>query len=187
MANINGTTGNDIQPLVGTAGIDVINGFGGDDNLKGLGGADVLIGGTGFDFARYDGSSTGVVIIYNGAGSFDGFGGDAEGDSGTGIEGIFGSLLGDVLIGDSITGTSLFGNDGNDFLYGGAGNDTIDGGDGDDYIQGGAGNDTLIGGLGNDTLDYSALDANLRIDSQSGRQHCCARFISKFLQYNLRL
>ena len=47
MANVNGTTGNDV--LDGTAQADSMNGLAGDDVLRGLGGDDVLYGFTGTD------------------------------------------------------------------------------------------------------------------------------------------
>ena len=67
-------------------------------------------------------------------------GGDAQGDTLTGIENIFGSNAG----ADNLTG-----NGGNNVLNGYGGNDTL---------NGGAGNDTLNGGLGNDTLAAGADD-----------------------------
>ncbi len=60
------------------------------------------------------------------------------------------------LSGDSLTGYAgtdfMVGNDGGDSLYGNGGNDTLDGGMGADYLTGDAGNDSLIGGMGNDSL-----------------------------------
>jgi Ca2+-binding RTX toxin-like protein len=60
MANIDGTSGNDI--LVGTISNDVINGLGGNDLLTGGGGFDTLTGGEGVDtfidtFAGLDGDT----------------------------------------------------------------------------------------------------------------------------------
>ena len=135
-----GGDGND--SLDGGAGNDLLYGGAGNDTLKGGAGADRLEGGAGIDLADYSGSSSGVNVTVNGTGS----GGDAAGDTLTGIENLQGSSYNDTLTGD----------DGNNYLYGGAGNDALYGGIGDDTLAGGAGADTLNGGEGMDFVDYSA-------------------------------
>jgi Ca2+-binding RTX toxin-like protein len=143
-AMIDGTSGNDI--LFGTADSDIINGFDGDDWLHALGGADflygggnndhlfggegpdVLDGGDGFDFARYDGSATGVWVRLDGGASLLG---EAQGDTFVSIEGVVGSHHSDILVGNEGDNV-LIGLDGDDALFGGAGADVLDGGKGSD-------------------------------------------------------
>src|SRR4029078_4649594 len=104
----------------------------GDDTLQGGAGADSLDGGAGTaDFADYSCSSAGVTVnLSTGSGS----GGDAAGDTITGIEGLFGSAFADVLTGDGNANT-LIGNAGDDTLQGGAGADRLDGGAGTDLAD----------------------------------------------------
>ncbi|OWJ68563.1 hypothetical protein BWR60_03900 [Inquilinus limosus] len=73
-----------------------------------------------------------------------GTGGDAAGDTLTGIEWLRGSAFSDSLTGDG----------GANRLSGLAGTDTLDGGDGNDQLIGGAGADVLTGGAGFDTALY---------------------------------
>jgi Ca2+-binding RTX toxin-like protein len=63
MANIGGTTGDDV--LIGTNLADRINGGDGDDDIYGGGGADILWGGSGNDYID---SGTGADYIGGGAG-----------------------------------------------------------------------------------------------------------------------
>jgi Ca2+-binding RTX toxin-like protein len=65
-------------------------------------------------------------------------GGDAQGDTLTGIENLYGSNHNDVLTGN-------------------AGANTLSGGAGDDILTGGLGADVLKGGAGNDTFVYTAI------------------------------
>ncbi|MBI3699143.1 MAG: hypothetical protein HY242_01680 [Afipia sp.] len=125
-ATLNGGLGNDT--LSGSSLADTLDGGDGDDLLIGGGGADALNGGAGSDTATYTASSVAVTVnLVTGAGS----GGDAQGDTLTGIENLIGSAFNDTLTGDASANV----------LTGGTGNDTLDGG---------AGADTLIGGTGND-------------------------------------
>ncbi len=100
--------------LVGAAGLDTLNGdagadtldggadndklFGGSENdiLTGGTGADSLDGGADTDTASYSLSVTGVTVNLS---TGTGLGGDAQGDTLTGIENVTGSLVNDVLIG----------------------------------------------------------------------------------------
>ena len=84
-----------------------------------------------------------------------GFGGDAEGDTLTGIENVTGSDLTDFLYGD-VGSNVLKGRAGRDWLYGGDGQDVIHGGAGDDFIDGGLGDDRLIGGAGAEIFRFGA-------------------------------
>ncbi|MEN2991878.1 calcium-binding protein, partial [Tistrella sp. BH-R2-4] len=140
-------TGDDrANVLNGAGGRDYLDGGDGDDLLTGGAHGDQLIGGAGTDAAYYGGSSARVVIdLAAGTAS----GGDAEGDTLTGIEGIIGSGQGDILTGDG-NNNSLIGEAGNDILTGGAGADYLDGGDGYDIVL------------------YTAATTDIRIDLGTG-------------------
>jgi Ca2+-binding RTX toxin-like protein len=128
-----------IENLIGSAYDDILVGDGGNNLLEGGAGADYIDGGAGVDTVSYSASSAGVSVdLSTGAVS----GGDAAGDTLTGIENLGGSKYNDFLTGD-INNNQLFGNDGNDTLYGMDGNDTLFGGLGQDHFYGGAGNDVL--------------------------------------------
>ncbi len=159
--------------LIGNAGNDTLRGGAGDDTLIGGPGADLLDGGTGIDSADYTTSGAGVTVnLATGTGS----GGDAQGDTLTGVENITGSFYNDNLTGDG-NANVLIGGGGNDTLSGGAGNDRLNGGtgsdsllggDGDDTLIGGAGADVLNGGNGNDTADYSASTSGVTVNLATG-------------------
>ena len=84
--------------LAGLGGNDTLDGGDGDDLLEGGVGGDQLIGGAGFDVASYLRSMAGVTVnLSTSAGS----GGDAAGDTFSGIELIEGSTHDDTLTGDS--------------------------------------------------------------------------------------
>jgi len=118
--NIIAGDGNDT--LTGNTGDNILEGGLGDDLL--IGGAadtgDELIGGDGVDTVSYAGSVDGVIAsLVTNLGS----GGDAEGDTFSGIENLTGSDEVDTLIGDA-NDNILTGGGGGDDLQGGAGNDT---------------------------------------------------------------
>ncbi|MGF6232315.1 Ca2+-binding RTX toxin-like protein [Inquilinus ginsengisoli] len=144
--------------LIAGAGANALTGGAGDDALHGGAGADVLEGGDGVDQADYRGSAAAVAVDLL---AHTAAGGDAQGDTLTGIETLFGSSLDDHLTGDdgrTILGggngaDTLIGNGGDDALAGEAGDDSLDGGDGADRLIGGAGLDTIHGGIGNDSVD----------------------------------
>ncbi len=140
--------------LLGTAGADVLNGFGGNDTLTGGAGADILNGGEGIDIASYLKSADGTVNTVGVVANLDDSTlntGDAAGDTYKGIEGLAGSNGADDLTGDRYD-NQLIGNGGNDTLNGAGGDDTLTGDVGDDVLNGGAGDDTFIGVEGSDTL-----------------------------------
>jgi len=156
--------------LIGGAGDDSLWGDIGNDTLVGGAGADVLNAGAGMDYADYSGSGAGVSIDLA-AGTVAG--GDAEGDTLSGVDGLIGSAFDDTLLGfDGFSSnpadpyTNIFyagaGNDyldgrgGDDSLYGEAGDDTILGGAGNDWIEGGAGLDQVFGGTGSDTITLNS-------------------------------
>jgi len=154
---LQGGEGDDL--LIGGYGMDVLEGGIGDDVLIGGVDADVLDGGDGFDVVRYiryfwnQGTRASLIAPETNTGA-------AVGDIYIDIEGLVGTGLGDVLIGDlgdnllrGMDGNDrLFGLDGDDLLQGGYGDDRLFGGNGDDRLEGGDYNDILYGGNGNDTL-----------------------------------
>jgi Ca2+-binding RTX toxin-like protein len=130
--------------MFGTSGTDHLTGNGGADILIGRGGGDELNGGDGQDTVSYAGSPAGVTVnldsaILNG--------GDAQGDTITGVENITGSSHGDHLTGNSLA-------------------NLLSGGEGDDFLTGGAGADIFAfsanGGEGSDTItDFNATEDSL--------------------------
>uniref|UniRef100_UPI003137A132 cadherin-like domain-containing protein n=1 Tax=Ferrovibrio terrae TaxID=2594003 RepID=UPI003137A132 len=168
---IYGDNGNDT--LVGGSGDDLIYGGDGQDAMTGGIGADVLNGGAGNDTASYGNSASGVTV-HLGAGP--GSGGDAQGDTLTGIENLTGSAFGDNLTGDAVANAlnggagddTLIGDYGNDTLDGGADGDWMDGGADDDTLIGGAGADMLIGNIGADTASYASSSAAVTVNLGTG-------------------
>ncbi|MGE0259888.1 MAG: beta strand repeat-containing protein, partial [Alphaproteobacteria bacterium] len=178
-----GDTYTSIEALRGSDFNDTLIGDGNSNRLRGMLGGDVLNGGSGFDYADYDNATAGVIAnLADPTGNT----GEAAGDTYISIEGLIGSDLNDILIGDA-GGNQLRGGDGADTLFGGGdddvifddtgpsssmngqdGNDTLTGGPGNDYMVGGNGDDTIVGGVdGQDSLyggagnDYLvAADAN---------------------------
>ncbi|WP_246730183.1 Calx-beta domain-containing protein [Nitratireductor mangrovi] len=134
--------------LTGDGGANHIQGLAGDDLLAGLGGADVLIGGSGVDTADYS-ASTGRINVNLSTGA--GLGGDAHGDTLSGIEN---------LIGTNVALT--------DFLTGDGGANRIEGLAGNDILTGLGGADVLVGGTGLDTADYSASTQRINVNLSNG-------------------
>ncbi len=149
-----GSTGSD--NFSGGFGDDVLDGKEGDDLLVGDAGADTLTGGPGNDYASYTLSLAGVnVSLTTGLGS----GGDAQGDTLSGIENLGGSAdYADTLEGDG----------GPNYLRGLSGNNHLLGLGGADVIEGGKDNDTLEGGDGADTLLASADVTSLEPEVSGG-------------------
>ncbi|MDB9524531.1 choice-of-anchor L domain-containing protein [Oscillatoria sp. CS-180] len=122
--------------ILGGGGNDILNGGGGDDFILGGAGADIIDGGAGDkDGTSYMESTAGVYVDLLSGNVFSGGGSDADGDVLTNIEGVQGSQMSDVLLGDE-----------NNNELGGAGDD--------DLLLGGGGEDILDGGLGIDTAWY---------------------------------
>ncbi len=160
------------------SGTDNLDGGPGDDILVGGAGGDVLAGGADIDALSYQGDTVGVEVrIHN----LSATGGDAAGDTFSGIENLIGGAGGDFLAGNSAP-NQLFGQDGNDMLRGGSANDLLEGGAnddilygqndadtlrgqaGDDYLEGGPGADVLDGGAGaGDTLSYANSTGNVSV------------------------
>ncbi len=138
---------------------------GGNDTLDGRGGNDYIDGGDGNDTAKFSLKHS-VYVDLNGipgtaASPADYVEAIGQGnDQLVSIENIFGSSLGDVILGDAgknvlqgLTGADRLGGRGDgDTLFGANGNDTLGGGNGADKLSGDAGNDSLSGGKGNDLL-----------------------------------
>jgi Ca2+-binding RTX toxin-like protein len=147
---IEGTSKDDT--LVGTAGSDVICGLGGDDVIRPRGGRDVIVGGDGVDMVDF--SRFGEAVAANLAWW-------TAKDRGvqllSGIEGVVGSPLDDVLRGDD-SGNWFFGGAGRDVIKGIAGNDRLHGGSDGDRLEGAAGADVVRGDGGDDRLVVSAED-----------------------------
>jgi len=139
-------TGDDGANLIrGGDGYDTLKGGAGNDVLYGEGGGDVLDGGDGTDWASYSQSDSAVEInLLTGQAG----GGDAEDDSLTSIERLFGSKHDDILVGD----------DARNYLRGSGGSDDLSGQAGSDTLRGDRGNDRLTGGEGHDTFIFAATD-----------------------------
>ena len=120
-----------VERFIGTGFADTLIGDGGDQILVGGAGGDRIDGAGGFDTLVYSGSAAAVKVnLATGAVS----GGDAQGDSISGIEAVVGSGFADTLTGDA----------GANRIEGGGGSDTIDGGAGADLMIGGAGDDSYV-------------------------------------------
>ena len=167
---ITGLSGHDF--LLGDAGDDTIDGGFGNDILRGGEGADSLIGGIGKDWAQYNTATTGVTLSL----ATGGTGGEAAGDSFSGIENVRGSDFADDLSGDTARNLILAGagddtvtgGGGADVLHGEAGNDTLTGGSDGDELWGGAGADVLDGAGGNDWARYDDSTAGVTVDLGAG-------------------
>lgn len=171
-----GYGGNDI--LTGGAGNDTLKGDEGNDRLTSGSGNDFLIGGAGNDILN---GGTGVDQMMGEAGNdtyyIDDFSEMADELYGSGIDRVIsnvnyslgdgiehltltgnatfggGNELNNIIIGNSLAGSELYGLWGNDVLTGGAGDDTLKGDEGNDRLTGGAGSDHMNGGSGNDILN----------------------------------
>ena len=142
--------------LIGGDGTDRLDGGDGNDLLEGGTGADQLVGGAGNDTASYQNSGAGVMVsLMAGTGA----GGDAAGDTLTGVENLIGSFFNDQLWGDA----------GSNRMQGGGGADMMDGGGGADtfvYLSTAdstlAAPDLIVGfsSVAGDKIDLSAIDAD---------------------------
>ena len=148
---LNGGSGNDM--LTGSPLADTLRGSRGRDTLDGGLGVDEISGGSSTDTLAYRGRSSGVNVTI-GSGNFnDGGPEDQTGSRRDNVRGdvevLFGTDLGDVLVGDGSSET-LVGLAGDDFIMGNRGGDTILGFDGNDLLIGESGSDILRGGPGAD-------------------------------------
>jgi Ca2+-binding RTX toxin-like protein len=148
---LSGGSGNDL--LTGSPLADSLRGSSGRDTLDGGFGADDLSGGSSTDTLVYPGRVNGVNVSIGSGNGNDGGPEDQSGDrrdtAHGDIEILFGTELGDVLVGDQSSET-LVGLGGDDFVVGNSGRDTVLGFDGNDLLVGKSGNDVLRGGPGAD-------------------------------------
>ena len=155
--------------LFGHDGDDTLLGAEGDDYLEGMAGADHLDGGDGTDTALYVNYNTEGVTVNLGTGV--GSGGNAEGDTYTGIENVSGTQFDDVIFGSAddnyLIGSEgddvLYGQQGDDHLEGSLGNDTLYGGDGNDRLTDSFGNNVLFGGEGADSFETGDGDDSINV------------------------
>ena len=148
---LNAGSGNDV--LTGSPLADNLRGSSGRDTLDGGFGADDISGGSNTDTLVYPARVNGVnVTIGSGSGN-DGGPEDQTGSRRDAVHGdvevLYGTELGDVLVGDR-TSETLIGLGGDDFAVGNSGNDTVLGFDGNDLLIGESGADLLRGGPGAD-------------------------------------
>jgi len=148
------------ENIIGSAFSDNLTGDAGNNVLIGGLGADSLNGGLGTDTVDYSGSGDGILVDLE---SGFGFGGDAAGDSLTGIENLVGTGDDDALFGNS-SANRLDGGGGDDLLSGGSGADTLLGGDGHDLLHGGAGADSMDGGALRDEVTYYDSNAGVTVN-----------------------
>lgn len=120
------------ERLIGSAFNDTLTGDALDNVIIGGAGADAIVGGDGIDTVDYS-ASTDAVYARLGASAMGGpifLGGDAQGDTLSGVENLIGTAFDDSLLGDTNA----------------------------NRLQGGAGADLLDGGAGTDWADYSLSD-----------------------------
>lgn len=134
------TGGAGVNTLSGGFGNDTLNGGAANDYLEGGEGADVIFGNGGFDTVSYAGSLAGVTVNLD---TGINIGGDAEGDTLTGISRIIGSAHQDILTGDGAANT-LIGNSVYDSLFGEGGNDRLVVSETPMIVDGGTGTDIMI-------------------------------------------
>lgn len=155
--------------LVGTAGIDRIDGGDGNDTIYGGLSYDAIDGGNGDDYivgdavtaTFYDPAFTYTDWIRGGEGNDTIIGGSfstipLQLANGQQIEDFAGFLGGHT---DSAAGEQLWGQGGDDVIRGGRAADVIGGGPGDDWLAGFNGNDTIYGGAGDDNISTGSGDA----------------------------
>lgn len=175
---IDGGAGDDF--LAGGSGPDTLKGGTGNDTLIGavddIAGAQpgerVYDGGSGLDFLDFSGVGAGTGLYVDLAAGKLGTGQLQPGTginmdfafehelqgAVAGIESVAGGAGDDYLValhywvGNMIKGSTLYGNEGNDYLVGRRGPDVLDGGPGDDILITGWNDDVMTGGTGNDTF-----------------------------------
>jgi Ca2+-binding RTX toxin-like protein len=149
--NVNGGAGNDL--LTGSPVADSLRGSSGKDTLDGGFGADDIAGGSNTDTLLYPARTSAINVTIGSGNGNDGGPEDQTGNRRDTVHGdvevLFGTELGDVLVGDR-TAETLVGLGGDDFVVGNSGRDTALGFDGSDLLIGESGADLLRGGPGAD-------------------------------------
>ena len=148
---LSGLGGNDT--LIGGAGADTLHGGNGDDMLFGGGGGDTLDGGSGDDTVSYAGLNS-IALTLNAGGSGTGTGGDANGDTLTGIEHVIGTDHDDQFL-LSLGGPTVDGGAGTDSVTIAANSGTVTNAD----ING------LVSHVEEISFTESGVAANLTIDA----------------------
>ena len=175
-------TGNSAaNTLAGLTGNDVLDGGAGDDWIDGGAGADQIAGGLGLDYASFAFSASGVTVsLATGTGT----GGEAQGDTLSGIEGLYGSAFADSFTGDALS-NYLHGLGGSDVLNGGAGVDTLIGGTGIDVFR----FDTALNATTNrDSItDFSSVDDTIQLENAVFLQLFATGTLAVYLFKNLSL
>ena len=189
MADINGTSGNDI--LTGTAGNDTLHGLGGNDSLDGGAGNDSLVGGAGDDTLR---GGAGADTMEGGTGD-DRYLVESAGDVVTelaseGTDTVLANLsytLGANVENLTLTGSLNLtgtGNDLNNVLTGNTGNDSLVGLAGNDTLISGTGTDTLVGGTGDDAYTVNS-SADVVVEDASAGTDTVTTSVSYTLSNNV--
>jgi Ca2+-binding RTX toxin-like protein len=142
------------QNFYGDEGNDSLSGGAGNDFLVGGAGADALTGGEGIDRARYTEAAAGVTLNLTAVGA----GGEAQGDTFSGIEDVEGSAHNDLIVGDGEA----------NYLLGLGGIDNLQGSGGNDILEGSAGGDALNGGDGRDEATYYNSASGVIVNRRSG-------------------
>ncbi|MEP3888887.1 MAG: calcium-binding protein [Hellea sp.] len=137
---ING--GNGVDTIFGQNGNDNLIGAGGNDFFFGSDGGDTINGGLDFDTVSYLASTSAVGVDLQAGG----FIGDANGDTYSSIERVFGSQHDDYIVGSN-------------------GANTLLGNGGSDYLEGGLGNDSLFGGAATDSFGYDTTNGDADVIS----------------------
>ncbi|RXZ38982.1 calcium-binding protein [Oxalobacteraceae bacterium CAVE-383] len=158
IVNLSALTQNTLAAGTGSGGLAAGDTYTNIENIKGGAGNDLFYAGTaanaftgggGIDTVSYVSSTNGVTasLIANAVGS----GGDAAGDTFSGITNLTGSAQNDTLTGLAAGGSTL---------NGGAGSDTLNATGDNNIFIGGAGGDTMTGNGGlNNTADYTGSGA----------------------------
>ncbi len=158
-----GTVGDDV--IVGTVGVDDIDGLGGNDLICALAGADTIDAGEGNDTVFAGEGADGVDAGDGDDKILGGRGGDNV-DAGDGTDELRGGMGNDTLTsGVDANGDKLVGEGGTDTLTGGGGADALSGGPGADILEGAGGNDQLLGGGDADDLRGGADNDTMKGDT----------------------
>ncbi|MCW2955527.1 MAG: hypothetical protein JWO69_396, partial [Thermoleophilia bacterium] len=152
-------TGDGWDIVAGSRAANIINTGPGRDVIVGSAGADDYQGGAAFDVITYEYVSIQPRRVHLTGDGRDNDGGPRRARIRESVEGLVGSVFGDVIIG-SPRSDSLYGLAGNDRITGGGGRDLVDGGLGNDSIdvRDGRGGDEVRCGKGRDTVRADAGD-----------------------------